>query len=222
MDVDTALSTRRSTRAFLPTDVPPEQLDEILAGAARAPSNSNTQPWRVHVVLGEAKDRLGDALCRAFDRGDAPEPEYLYQPDEWPEPLSSRRRAFGVGLYRDTLGIGSHAADARTAQHRRNYRFYDAPVGIVVTVERDAGPSGFVDAGAFIQSLMLVATQRGLATCAQAAFHNFAPIVRRELGLADRELLVCGIALGHPDPRHVVNTMRADRLAVSALATYHR
>jgi nitroreductase len=218
-----ALLSRRSVRAFLPRSVPREQVERLLELASRAPNNSNVQPWHVHVLAGAAKDRLATAVLHALDtEGRVDECEYPYQPrpEEWPEPFKTRRRNFGEGLYRDTLGIPFEDSERRELHHRRNYSFFGAPVGLIVTVSRHPRQSALIDAGLFLQSLMLAARGEGLDTCAQASFIDFHPVLRRELDIPEDRIIVCGVALGYADPNDSLSGHRTTREPVGSLATF--
>lgn len=222
--VEEALRTRRSVRAFLPTPVPRSEIEQLLAMASLSASNSNCQPWRVHVVIGEAKRLLAADLWEALEAGDrVAETEYPYQPDAdaWSEPYRSRRMAFGDGLYRETLGIAASDSTGRLEHHRRNYDFFGAPVGIVLTVSRYPLASALVDAGLFLQALMLAARQLGLDTCPQASFIDFYPVLRRHLRIPDDDVIVCGLALGHADDAHPASGLRTTREPVSAFASFY-
>jgi nitroreductase len=222
--VEEALLTRRSVRAFLPTPVPRGEVDRLLTLAARSASNSNCQPWQVHVLTGEPKRRLTRALWEALDRGRrATDPEYPYQPppDQWQEPFRSRRASFGEGLYRDTLGLEATDVCGRSAHHRRNYEFFGAPVGLILTVSRHPRASALVDAGLFLQALMLLAREAGLDTCPQASFIDFDPVLREQLAIPDDQVIVCGLALGHADVEHRLNGYRTPREPAGAFVTFH-
>jgi nitroreductase len=224
MTVEEALLARRSVRAFLPTPVPREEVERFLALASRSASNSNCQPWHVHVLTGEPKRRLTLALWEALDAGGrVTECEYPYQPapDAWPEPYRSRRAGFGDSLYRQTLGIEASDAGGRLAHHRRNYDFFGAPVGMILTVSRHPLAGGLIDAGLFLQALMLLAKQAGLDTCAQASFIDFYPVLRRHLDLPDDQIIVCGIALGYADDDHRLSRLRTPREPVSRFTTWY-
>jgi nitroreductase len=219
-----ALLSRRSVRAFLPTPVDRARIERLLALAARSASNSNCQPWHVHVVTGAAKRELTEAVWAVLDSaGRVARSEYPYQPapDGWPEPFRTRRAEFGRSLYRDTLGCAPDDAAGRDAHHRRNYDFFGAPVGIVLTVSSEPLAGALVDAGLFLQALMLAARHDGLDTCPQASFIDFSPVVRRCLAVPDDHLIVCGLALGHADPAHALNGLRTPREPVDAIATFH-
>jgi nitroreductase len=222
--VEEALLTRRSVRAFLPTPVPREEVERLLALASRSASNSNCQPWHVHVLTGEPKRRLTQALWEALDNGGrVAECEYPYQPqpNAWPEPFRSRRARFGDVLYRETLGIEAADAEGRLGHHRRNYDFFGAPVGLIITVSRHPLAGALVDAGLFLQALMLLARQAGLDTCAQASFIDFYPVLRRHLDLPDDQIVVCGLALGHADHGHRLSRLRTPREPVRTFTTWH-
>jgi nitroreductase len=221
--VSDALRTRRSVRAFRPTPVPRELVEDLLAIASRSASNSNTQPWRVYVVVGEAKRRLTEDLWESLDAGRREEqPEYPYQPDpdEWSEPFRARRAAFGDQLYRRTLGVEPGDAEGRDRHHRRNYDFFGAPVGMILTTDVRPLAGALVDAGLFLQALMLAAREAGLDTCPQASFITFHSVVRRHLDISDDEIVVCGVALGHADREHPLDDLTTPREHVARFATF--
>ncbi|MQY40206.1 Chloronitrobenzene nitroreductase [Streptomyces sp. RB17] len=222
--VEDVLRSRHSVRAFLPTPVPRSTVERLLSLAARSASNSNCQPWQVHVVTGAAKRSLTAALLRAHAGDDEGRGrDYPYQPEQdgWCEPFRSRRRRFGESLYRDTLGIRADDPGARLDHHRRNYDFFGAPVGIVLTTSRHPLQSALVDAGLFLQALMLAARGNGLDTCPQASVIDFSPVLRRHLLIPDDQLIVCGVALGYADPAHPLNHLRTTREPVGSFATFH-
>ena len=215
--------SRHSVRAFSDRPVPRETVERLLGLAARSASNSNSQPWHVYVLTGEPKDRLTDALWAALDAGrSATDPRYGYQPKPgtWMEPFGSRRSDFGRGLYQDTLGISRDDRDGRAAHHRRNYAFFAAPVGLIIAVSADMGAGAFVDAGLFLQALMLLARTEGLDTCAQASFVDFDPVIRGELSIPDDRIIVCGMSLGYADDTERVNAFRSDREPLDAVVTF--
>lgn len=221
--VEEAIASRRSVRAFLPTPVPHTQVERILALASRSASNSNVQPWQVHVVTDEAKKRLTAAMLNAFDTVGRTPPEYPYQPapHEWVEPFRSRRSRFGEGLYGSTLGLDSEDTARREAHHRRNYDFFGAPVGMILSVSRHPRQSALIDAGLFLQALMLAARGVGLDTCPQASFIDFSPVLREQLSIPEDQLIVCGVALGYADPEHCLNTYQTPREPAASFATFH-
>lgn len=221
--VDRVMMERRSTRAFLPRAVPRATLEEILAIASRAPSGTNAQPWRIRVLTGHALEALCDRLCAVFDdpaQSALHESEYAYYPRDWVAPYSERRRQVGWALY-GLLGIARGDQERMQAQHRRNFRFFDAPVGLIFTVDRVLEQGSWLDYGMFLQNVMLAARVRGLDTCPQAAFAQFHRVISDELSIPDSEMLVCGMALGYADPAAVENTLQTPRESVNGFAHFH-
>lgn len=220
MNVSDAIRGRASTRAFLDRAVEPRLITEILDTARWAPSGVNTQPWHV-AVLGEAtRKRLGDAIIAARQSGQAENPDYFYYPQRWEEPYRSRRKACGLALY-GALGIGRDDVEARTAAWYRNYRFFDAPVGLIFSIDRDLEKGSWMDLGMFIQSVMLAARDRGLETCPQASLAEYPDIVRATLQLAATRAIVCGMSMGYADADHPVNQYRTEREPVESFARWY-
>jgi nitroreductase len=220
--VDHAIASRMSTRAFTPKPVERAMIEDILRIASRAPSGTNTQPWRVYVLQGKKRDTLVQQVCQAHDamRADPSlaaqyREEYDYYPTQWVSPYIDRRRENGWGLY-GLLGIGKGDKDKMHAQHQRNFRFFDAPVGLMFTMDRVMGRGSLVDYGMFLQTLMVAARARGLHTCPQAAWNHFARIILPHIGASADEMLVCGMALGWADESEVVNTFVTPREAVAS------
>ncbi|MDD2882726.1 MAG: nitroreductase [Rhodoferax sp.] len=220
--VDAAITSRMSVRAFTPQDVSRETLQDILQVASRAPSGTNTQPWKVYVMQGDSRQTLVDKVCAAHDAvradpGLAAEyaEAYDYYPERWVSPYIDRRRENGWGLY-GVLGIGKGDKDKMHLQHQRNYRFFDAPVGLMFTIDRVMGRGSLLDYGMFLQNLMVAARSRGLHTCPQAAWNSFASIILPHIGAGVDEMLVCGMALGYADEQAVVNTFKTPRVPVEA------
>lgn len=221
--VDEAITSRRSIRAYLPTPVPRETIEEILRVASRAPSGTNTQPWKVHVLTGAAKQRLSADIKAAFDdpaeRARHTE-EYAYYPTHWQSPYIDRRRKVGWDLY-GLLGIGKTDKERMHAQHGRNYAFFDAPVGLIFTIDRVMQQGSWLDYGMFLQNIMVAARARGLDTCPQAAFTQFHRIIEAQLGLGPDEMVVCGMSLGHADPEAIENTLVTEREPVAGFTRFH-
>jgi nitroreductase len=220
--VDTAIITRRSLRAFLPTPVPRETIEAILQVAARSPSGTNTQPWKVYVLTGHAKEELSRKVAAAYDdpeqRAQHSE-EYAYYPTEWKSPFIDRRRKVGWDLY-GLLDIAKTDKARMHAQHRRNYEFFDAPVGLIFTIDRVMRQGSWLDYGMFLQSVMVAARGRGLDTCPQAAFTQFHRIITAHVGAPDDEQVVCGMSLGWADPDAIENTLVTEREPVSGFARF--
>ena len=217
--IERAMVERRSIRAFLPTPVPRETIEHILEVAARAPSGTNMQPWRAHVLVGAERDRLVQAVVDAFTAGGGHKSEYKYYPDQFFEPYLSRRRKVGFDMY-GLLGIGRGETDKMKAQVGRNFLFFDAPVGIIFTIDRRLEIGSWLDYGMFLQNVMLAARAQGLETCPQAAFANFHGVVRDVLGLDPDEIVVCGLSLGVEDRDAVVNTLETHREKAADFTTF--
>jgi nitroreductase len=226
--IDRALLTRRSVRGFLPTPVPRADIEAMLHAAARAPSGTNIQPWKVHVLTGGAKAALSAEVRAAYDedyarrkRGEAPlhSQEYFYYPRQWFEPYLARRRKLGWDLY-GLLGIGRTDYDKMHAQHGRNYEFFGAPVGMIFTIDRRLEQGSWLDYGMFLQSIMIAARGRGLDTCPQQAFATYHRVIAEHLGLPENEAVVCGMALGQEDKSAVTNQLRSERVAVAQFAVF--
>lgn len=220
--VDAAITSRRSIRRFLPTPVPRETIEQILAVASRAPSGTNTQPWKVTVLTGRAKEALSERIRAIYD--DPQElalhtEEYAYYPTQWVPPYLDRRRKVGWDLY-GLLGITKGDKLRMHEQHGRNYAFFDAPVGLMFTIDRVMQQGSWLDYGMFLQNVMVAARARGLDTCPQAAFTQFHRVIGEFIGLGPDEMLVCGMSLGHADPNAVENTLVTERAPVSEFTRF--
>jgi nitroreductase len=221
--VDQAILTRRSVRAYLPTPVPRAEIEALLQVAARAPSGTNIQPWKVHVLTGEAKDRLSAAILAVHNDPEQlkqAQEEYAYYPRQWIAPYIDRRRKIGWDLY-GLLGIGKADKQRMHEQHGRNYSFFDAPVGMIFTIDRILEQGSWLDYGMFLQNVMIAARGRGLDTCPQAAFTPFHRVIARELELPESEMIVCGMALGYADPNAIENRLVTEREPVTGFTQFH-
>ncbi len=224
--VDAAITSRMSARAFLPTPVPRETIEHLLDVARRAPSGTNTQPWRVYVLQNAARDELVAKVCAAHDAIYANpalaaeyREEYDYYPEKWVSPYIDRRRENGWGLY-GLLGIAKGEKDKMHAQHQRNFRFFDAPVGLMFTLDRVMGRGSLMDYGMFMQNIRVAARGHGLHTCPQAAWNGFAKIILPHIGAGPDEMLVCGMSLGYANPDEPVNGFHTPREPVSAFTRW--
>ena len=218
--VDQAIASRRSLRAFLPTPVERSDIEEILRVSARAPSGTNMQPWKVYVVTGDSKDKLSRTVLAAHNDSNFNH-DYVYQyyPSPMHEPYISRRRAVGWGLY-SLLGIEKGDKEKMHAQHGRNYTFFDAPVGMIFTIDEKLEIGSWLDYGMFLQNIMTAARGRGLDTCPQAAFAPFHKVIRPVLNIPDDEVVVCGMALGHADKDAIENSLVSEREPLEGFATF--
>lgn len=209
---------RRSVRAYLPQPVAPDLLRDLIATARLAPSGANLQPGSFLCVHGAARQALSAALIQAWRAGQVEQEDYSYFPQPMPQKLRRRQVAAAQALY-GALGIARDDRAARDHQFERNFRFFDAPVALIVTIDPGFGPGGFMDLGMAIYGLMLAAESHGLATCAIGAVALYPGLVRTALGLETDTKIVCGMALGHADPLASVNGARTTR---SALDEYFR
>jgi nitroreductase len=220
--VDAAIESRRSIRAFLPTPVARDDIAAILDVARRAPSGTNTQPWKVYVLTGAARDGLCDAVTAAYldpQQNAQHKEEYAYYPREWKSPFIDRRRKVGWDLYA-LLGLTRENKEGMAAQHARNFRFFDAPVGLVFTIDRIMEQGSWLDYGMFLQNVMVAARGRGLDTCPQAAWTQFHRIIAQQLALPDNEMVVCGMALGVADPSKVENGLVTERESLDGFVKF--
>ncbi|MFL6693189.1 MAG: nitroreductase [Ramlibacter sp.] len=221
-----AINSRFSARAFLPEPVPRDTIERMLALASRAASGTNTQPWKVYVLQGASRDSLVDKVCAAHDAiyanpalAQEYREEYDYYPEKWVSPYIDRRRENGWSLY-GLLGISKGEKDKMHAQHQRNYRFFDAPVGLMFTLDRVMGRGSLVDYGMFLQTFMVAARAEGLHTCPQAAWNGFAKIILPHIGAGPDEMLVCGMSLGHADVSAPVNSFHTPREPVAGFTRW--
>ena len=224
--VDAAITSRFSARAFLATPVSRDVIEHILNVASRAASGTNTQPWRVYVVQGVKRDQIVAEVSAAHDaiRADPTiaaeyRETYDYYPEKWVSPYIDRRRENGWSLY-TLLGITKGDKDAMHQQHQRNFCFFDAPVGLFVTIDRVMGRGSLVDCGMFLQSIMVAARAQGLHSCPQAAWNGFAKLIQPIIGAGEDEMLVCGMSLGYADETALVNTFHTPRVAVVAFTKW--
>ncbi len=224
--VDDAITARHSVRAFLDTPVATETIKDILNVAARAPSGTNTQPWKVYVVTGQKRAEMIERVCAAqqalFQQPELAEQyqeTFAYYPETWISPFIDRRRENGWGLY-GLLGIQKGEKEKMAAQQLRNYQLFDAPVALYFTVNKAMGIGSKMDISMMIQNVMIAAKARGLDTCPQAAWNHFHPIVLEVLDAPEDEELVCTVALGYADPDHIVNTFITPREPVEKFTVF--
>lgn len=207
MDVTEAVGRRISVRAFKPDTPPAATIREILEAAARAPSGGNLQPWRVYALAGEALAGL-KAKVAANPFGE--EPEYdVYPPNLW-DPFRSRRFANGEDLYA-SIGIPREDKPARLRQLARNGELFGAPVGLFFALDRKLGPPQWSDVGMYMQTVMLLAVERGLDTCPQEYWARYPKTLAEVLGLPDDHMIFSGMALGWRDDSHPINGWRSAR-----------
>lgn len=218
--VEQAILKRRAVRAFLPDPVDPTLVRRLIELAARAPSGTNMQPWKLRVVGPQSRARLETALLAALEAGERPgAEEYRYYPERFREPYLSRRRKVGWDLY-GLLGVAKGDTAGMLRQTAANLRFFDAPVALMLTIDRDLEIGSWLDLGMFIENLLIAAQGHGLDSCPQAIFAQFHPIVRRELAIPEDEIVVCGIAIGKADPDAPANRLVPEREPIERFTTW--
>jgi len=214
-----AFRARHTVRRFLPTPVSRDVIAELLELASSSPSGTNAQPWKVYALAGAAREALSAALLERFEQDATEEHEYNYYPSQWVEPWLSRRRKLGLDMY-GLLGIAKGDKQRMKEQTGRNYLFFDAPVGLIFTLDRHLEQGMLIDYGIFIGHLIIAAQARGLGSCMQIVFSEYPDTVRSHLGISEQEMIVGGLALGHPDPEAPENRLITEREPVEAFTTY--
>ena len=220
--VEEAISSRRSIRAFLPTPIPQQTIENILDTAARAPSGTNIQPWKTYVLTGDSLAGLSRAILKVYNDPESAKDhteEYAYYPREWVSPYIERRRKIGWDLY-GLLGITRDDKQKMHQQHGRNYCFFDAPVGLMFTIDRVLEQGSWLDYGMFLQNIMIAARGIGLDTCPQAAFTPFHRVISEYLNIPETQSVVCGMSLGYADPNAVENSLTTEREPLDHWVTF--
>ncbi|MFN0039343.1 MAG: nitroreductase [Burkholderiales bacterium] len=221
MNIEEAIASRRSVRAFKSDPVAKETVARILEVASRAPSGTNIQPWHVHVFTGDALTALCDVVLDAFwnepEKHRNDRPHYL---EKMREPYLARRRKVGWDLY-GLAGIAKGDREKTRAFHSRNYRFFNAPVGLIFTIDRDMGWMSWLDYGMFMQNICLAARGHRLHTCPQAAWATYHVVIEKHLDLPAEQLVHCGMGLGFEDPTAEVNKLVTMREPLETFVTFH-
>lgn len=224
--VDQIIQSRYAARAFLDQPIDPQLIRDILTISSRAPSGTNTQPWKVYVVSGKKRTELVKDVLHAqkkiFEQPHVAEQyqeSFAYYPNAWPQPYLNRRKENGAWLY-GLLKISKDDQIKMQRQLLHNYEFYGAPVGLFFTVDRSLGIGSKMDISMMMQNVMLCAKARGLDTCPQAAWNKFHSIVLKHLDAGENEELVCGMALGYADPSHIINISQTPRVPVEEFAIF--
>lgn len=219
MHVEDTILSRRSIRSFLPDPVPDALMRRILECARWAPSGSNIQPWKVHVLNGDSRRRYTEALIAAEASGEPSRMEYHYYAPEWREPFLSRRRDCGFGLY-GAMGIERGDREGRHAAYIGNFEFFGAATGLLFWIPSDLEHGSWLDYGTFIQSISLAARGWGLATIAQGALGEFPQVAHAMFDVGDDYKLIGGMSIGWPDEAAPVNLFQPERLEIDAFTTW--
>ena len=215
-----AIQARFSARVFTDQVVEQSTIKEILALAVQAPSNGNLQPWKVTVAQGvelqKALTQFNDGL---YQDGKFEDPQYPIYPDSISGDYKARRKACGELMY-GALGISKEDKAGRIQQVMKNFNFFGAPTGLLISMHQDMGMGQAVDAGILAQNIMLLAAERGLASCPQASWAQWPNRVRKCFGIPDEEIILMGIAIGYADMSHSVNTTRQPRIAINDFVSF--
>ena len=218
--VSEAIETRRSVRDFKSDPIAEKWIREILVTASRAASGGNLQPWKVYVLAGAARDALVQAVVdRRTEKPFGDGPEYQIYPADLTERYQNRRSRASAQRF-DLLGIAREDGEARAAQMSKNFEFFGAPVGMIITIERQMGSPQFCDLGIFIGNIMLLAREQGLHTCPQEAWSMWGQTIREQVGVPDDELVFCGISIGYAVPDSPVNQLRSERVQLEQFAVF--
>ncbi|GGC88828.1 nitroreductase [Undibacterium terreum] len=220
-EVEKVMMSRFANRFYLHREVDLEAITGILNAARYAATGGNVQPWRVYVLAGAAKTALADAIATAHETASGEhKSEYNYLPAPLPEPFASRRNEFASVFY-GSLGIAQEDMAARAVQSARNCRFFDAPVGLIFTIDRRLEKGSWLDLGMFIQNIMLAAKARGLDTCTQEFLSRYHAVIRTQLPLAAEELVVCGMSMGFGDPEWARRRPQMPKAPLEEFASLH-
>ncbi len=220
MNVQDAIKSRKSIRAFKSTKVPRKKIEEILKLAQRAPSGTNTQPWYVHVCTGKICKMISKEVLELMKNGAGyPYEDFDYYPKKWNEVHKARRRGVGWALY-GLLGIKKGDREASRKQSARNFTFFDAPVGLFFTTDKYLGRGSWADVGLYMQTVMIAARGFGLDTCPQAAWIPYQEPVLRLLKIPDSQVLVSGMSMGYANHDAVENTLISDREELANVARF--
>ena len=210
MNILDAIQARQSIRSFKNKEVSKEIIENILNISRFAPSGGNTQPWKIYVLSQELMKELETSVLSNLDNGVSETPNFNIYPQPMSDHLKNRVKECGRLMY-GALEIGKEDVEGRLNQLKQNFSFFGAPVGMLVTVEKEVDLNGWGHVGHFIQNICLAAVDAGLATCLQEAWAGLPKLIKKYTGYGDEEILWCGIALGYEDPDHPVNSFRTKR-----------
>ena len=219
MNIKEGIEKRFSVRAF--TDKVPsiELIKEILKTAGSAPSGGNIQPWKVYVLNENAKNSLSEKTLHNFDNGVQEEIEYEIYPKPLADEYKKRRYECGADMY-NALSIKEDDLDSRFKQIRENYKFFGAPIGMIVTIDRSFGKNGWGHVGMFLENLWLSAIYHGLAICLQESWSIYPKTVKEFTKHPDNEIVWCGVAIGFEDSSHPINQYRTKREKLSSFVKF--
>ena len=218
MDVTEAIQTRKSIRGYKPDPVPKEILQEILEIATRAPSGMNTQPWEITVVAGEVLDKIKQANIKSFDSGEMPHPEVSRKP--YTDKYRERQIAIAVQLFQ-LMDIAREDREKRTDWTKRGFKFFDAPVAIIVSVDEILDDAAQFDIGALAQTIALITLKYGLGTCIQRQGIMYPDIIRKYTGIPEQKRISICLTIGYPDWDFPANRVFSEREPIENITTWH-
>lgn len=219
MNITDAINTRYSVRGYLPDPLPEELVTEIFEQARLAPSNTNCQPWHVAIASGEIKKRLAEALCERFDARDPGEPDFPYPTERVADVYMERRRACGYSYYA-TMGVERSDRAGRALIARKNFELFEAPHAAFFSMPQMMGHSNAVDLGIFLQTVMLLMTERGIGCIAQGALATYPDTVKDFLPIPEENGILFGLSFGYEDRDALINTVRMPREPLSVIASF--
>jgi nitroreductase len=220
MNIEEAIRSRKSVRAFTDQSVSRETVEKILNISQRAPSGTNTQPWHTHVCTGLIRDAIAKDASALFEQGKSQKYEdFDYYPKAWNDVHRDRRRGIGWGLY-GLLGIKKGDRTRSMQQAKRNFSFFDAPIALFFTTDSYLGKGSWLDTGIYVQTVMLAARAEGLHTCPQAIWISIQEPVRRHLNIPNDQVLVTGMAMGYQDTTAIENTLVSEREDVANVVAF--
>ena len=218
--VSDALNTRFSCRAFLDKPVAAEDVRYLVETATRAPSGGNLQPWHIWAMQGEPLQELvAEVKAKMADQPGGEGSEYHIYPPDLQDPYNSRRRDIGERMY-EVLGIAREDKIGRLGQMARNFEFFGAPCALFFALEKNMQEGQWSDMGMLIQSIMLLARERGLHSCPQEAWAIWAPTLKQRLDIPDHMIFFCGLALGYADPDADINQLESPRAPMDEVVRY--
>ena len=221
MNVTQAIKQRHSVRAFLDKAIPEDIIKSLFETARFAPSGVNMQPWNVAIVSGDTKNTIQQKMISAFRNGQKEEMDYHYYPQEWVAPYKGRRVATGTQLY-NQLEIKREDKETRLKQWEANYRSFDAPVMLLFFIDPSLETGSYLDYGLFLQNIMLLAEEAGLSTCPQGALAEYPTLIKSELKVDSKQILIGGMALGYEDKTHPVNQYRTPREEIETFCSFYK
>ncbi|QQV76410.1 nitroreductase [Sphingomonas aliaeris] len=210
MNVSEAVAARRSVRGYLDRPVDRAVLEMIVRKAGRAATGGNLQPWHIDVIVGQPLVDLKAKMMAKLASGQKEEPAYAIYPDKLTGPYRDRRFAIGEAMYRE-IGIPREDKAGRMSWFARNFQFFGAPAALFCTVDRQMGPPQWADLGMYLQNVMLLAVEAGLATCAQECWAMYPDTITSFLGTPRERMLFCGMAIGYEDTEEPANRVRSER-----------